>query len=102
MNVISFIDDCGHTVVIDVSTPKQALKVYAGLLKHAIDDRAIHYKDLGEAAVLHAKCTKPGADVDLVDDILELLDNADICLGGRDGLSPIEPLSEWPANTCLN
>lgn len=107
MQVLAFIDDCGHTRIVDVSTPEQALKVYMQMLAEAAgdgnvqEDLAIEADALVKAAQGLLASGKEEDYEELADEIWDFCfaeDNVDIQLGFRDGIGPFEPEKEWPRN----
>lgn len=108
MEVLAFIDDCGHQHVIDVSTPEQQLRVYTAMLADAIDGDYVYggeNRAVADRLVMDGtNCLNAKREEDyqaLADEIYDfaILDgHADIQLGFRDGFGPFEVTEAWVRN----
>lgn len=90
IQIISFVDDCGHSVVINATGTAQKLKVYRGLIKAALKQGAIsdnkHYN--------YTELLKTGT----VEELIMAINDSDISTGGwsREGFDPVGVCEEWP------
>jgi len=86
--VMSFIDDCGHSVIVDCTGPAQNLKIHRQMLRAAKKQGCVGTSEHYDVDKLLESGT--------VEQIAECLYDGDICLGGRDGLSPGGVCTDWP------
>lgn len=95
IEIISFIDDCGHSVVINATGTAQKLKVYRGLIEDALEQGAVsdneHYN--------YTELLKTGT----LEELMEAINDSDINTGGcsREGFDAVAVCNEWPgADLC--
>ena len=112
MEVIAFIDDCGHQIIVDVSTVKQSLKIHTQMLQEVLDEDMVmapYGKDEEKERLTNlARCLVgsgntllgTGASEEMMgnatENIQEFLGGIDICLGAREGIDPIGVCTDWP------
>ena len=115
MEVIAFIEPCGHTLAVDVSTPRQKLKVLAQILQEAVEENKLPYnEDVDEEAEANiVRCLVGTANTLLgtkapdhmllphIQCLEEYIQDSDITVPTRDGLTAISVLTEWPRG-CLS
>jgi hypothetical protein len=99
LKVISFIDDCGHNVVIDVTNPRNRVQVYRDILSEGY---AHTYKDEVKKLIAEADAVLGEDNVSNVrlltvaSNLIDALDYVDLeNSGGRDGLVPFTPTTSW-------
>lgn len=90
VEVISFIDDCGHSVVINATGTAQKLKVYRGLIRDAMEQGVLknneHYN--------YDELLKTGT----VEELMGAISDSYISTGGcsREGFDAVPTCDEWP------
>lgn len=96
VEVMSFIDDCGHSAVINMTGTAQKLKVYRELIQDALDQQAI---SLDDEHYDWAKLLKEGS----VEDLRRAISDSYIGTGGcsREGFDAVPASSSWPKGTEL-
>jgi hypothetical protein len=91
IEVISFMNDCGHSVVINATGTAQKLKVYRGLIEDALEQGAISE---GDEHYDWKKLLKEGT----LEEIVEAINDSYIGTPGasREGFDAGGVCEEWP------
>lgn len=94
MEVLVFIDDCGHCRAFDVSTPDQLHKILEGICKEAAQKGHVQIDTKQEMKRL--------LDARSHDELIEFLSDSGIVdIGVRGGPSIVEAEKEWDFDTGL-
>ncbi len=90
IEVISFIDSCGHAVVVNVTGTARKLKVYRALIQDAMNQGVLrndeHYN--------YSELIKSGTVDELMGAVQDSYINTGAC--SREGFDPITAIDEWP------
>lgn len=90
IEIISFVDDCGHSCVINATGTAQKLKVYRGLIKDALEQGAVSNNE-------HYNYTEL-LETGTVEELIESINDSYISTGGcsREGFDAVGVFNEWP------
>lgn len=99
LKVLSFIDDCGHSMVIDVTDPRNRVQVYRDILS----DGYVHsHKEEVADAIISADVVLKDSNASnirlltVAADLIDALDYVDLEIhGARYGLDPFTPSTSW-------
>lgn len=88
MKVLTFIDNCGHCAVFDLSTPEQEHKIFEGICKEAARTRQVSSKD--------KQTMKELLKTKQYDELTEFFSELGIIdIGQRGGPDIVEVETEW-------